>query len=162
VLESLFKSVRFRASASNAAPDHPVEAAVDGDPATFWHTEWQSGRQRLPAALTIDLGAEAGLRGFRYTPRQDMNRGRIDRYRVEVSRDGRAWKPAGSETRFPDSTAPQEILFPKSIVARHIRLTALSDHGAANAAAIVEFEPLPDLSTDSRRLGIIPGFNDGE
>ena len=39
---------------------------------------------------------------------------------------------------------------------------AVSDHGAANAAAIAEFEPLPDLSADSRRLGIIPGFNDGE
>jgi hypothetical protein len=161
-LDTLFKSIRFRAGADNAAPGNPVEAAVDGDPATFWHTEWQSGRKRLPAALTIDLGAEAALRGFRYTPRQDMNRGRIDRYRVELSRDGRTWKPAVPEARFPDNTEPLTIAFAKPMVARHIRLTALSDHGSANAAAIAEFEPLPDLSTDSRRLGIIPGFNDGE
>jgi hypothetical protein len=53
-------------------------------------------------------------------------------------------------------------LFPKRIIARHIRLVALSDHGTANAAAIAEFEPLPDLSADSSRLGIIPGFNDGK
>jgi hypothetical protein len=161
-LDSLFKSVRFRASADNAAPENPVEAAVDGDPTTFWHTEWQSGRKRLPATLSIDLGAEAGIRGFRYGPRQDMNRGRIDRYRVELSRDGRTWQPAGPDASFPDSTEPQEILFTKPIVARNIRLVALSDHGAANAAAIAEFEPLPDLSTDSSRLGIIPGFNDGK
>jgi hypothetical protein len=162
VLDSLFKSVRFRASADNAAPENPVEAAVDGDPATFWHTEWQSGKKRLPASLAIDLGADAGIRGFRYTPRQDMNRGRIDRYLIETSRDGSSWTPAGPEARFPDSTGPREILFSKPIVARHIRLTALSDHGGAGAAAIAEFEPLPDLSADSRQLGIIPGFNDAD
>lgn len=162
VLDSLFKSVRFRASAESAAPENPVEAAVDGDPATFWHTEWQSGKKRLPASLAIDLGADAGIRGFRYTPRQDMNRGRIDRYLIETSRDGSTWTPAGPEARFPDGTGAREILFPKSIVARHIRLTAFNDHGGAGAAAIAEFEPLPDLSADSRQLGIIPGFNDGE
>jgi hypothetical protein len=160
-LASLFKAVRFRATADNAAPEHPVEAAVDGDPSTFWHTEWQSGAKRLPASLTIDLGADAGIRGIRYTPRQDMNRGRIDRYLVESSRDGRSWTAAAPQARFPDNTDPQEILFAKPIVARHIRLTALSDHGGANGAAIAEFEPLPDLSADSRQLGIIPGFNDG-
>jgi len=162
VLDSLFKSVRFRATAESAAPDSPVEAAVDGDPSTIWHTEWQSGAERLPASLAIDLGAEAGIRGIRYTPRQDMNRGRIDRYRVESSRDGSTWTSASPEARFPDGKGPQEILFAKPIVARHIRITALSDHGGANGAAIAEFEPLPDLSTDSRQLGIIPGFNDGK
>lgn len=161
ILDTLFKSVRFRATADNAAPESPAEAAVDGDPSTFWHTEWQSGAKRLPASLAIDLGADAGIRGVRYIPRQDMNRGRIDRYGIESSRDGRNWTPAVQEAAFPDNTEPQEILFSKPIVARHIRLTALSDHGGAIGAAIAEFEPLPDLSADSRQLGIIPGFNDG-
>ena len=162
VLDSLFKSILFRASAESAAPDNPVQAAVDGDPTSFWHSEWQSGAKRLPACFAIDLGAEASIRGFRYTPRQDMNRGRIDRYLVETSRDGAVWSPAVAEARFPDNTAVQEVLFAKPIVARHIRLTAFSDHGGAAAAAMAEFEPLPDLSADSRQLGIIPGFNDGK
>ena len=162
VLDTLFKTVRFRASAETAAPEAPVAAAVDGDPATFWHTEWQSWQNRLPATLAIDLGSEAGIRGFRYTPRQDMNRGRIDRYRVEVSSDGSTWTAVGSAAGFPDNTEPREIVFEKTVVARHIRLVALSDHGKANGAAVAEFEPLPDLSNDSRTLGIIPGFNDGK
>jgi hypothetical protein len=91
-----------------------------------------------------------------------MNRGRIDRYRVELSRDGHTWKPANPEASFPDDTEPRKILFAKPIVARHIRLVTLSDHGGANGAAIAEFEPLPDLSADASELGIIPGFNDGE
>ncbi len=162
VLDPLFKSVRFRATADSAATGNPVEAAVDGDPATFWHTEWQSGAKRLPATLAIDLGAEAGIRGFSYVPRQDMNRGRIDRYRIETSRDGRDWQSAGPEAAFPDSVENQTVVFAKPIVARHIRIVALSDHGSAGAAAIAGFEPLPDLSSDSRQLGIIPGFNDGK
>jgi hypothetical protein len=162
VIESLFKKVRFRATADSAAPENPVEAAVDGDPATFWHTEWQSGKKQLPASLAIDLGADAGIRGFRYSPRQDMNRGRIDRYSIEISRDGRIWTPVAPETSFPDGAETQEVLFDPPVVARHIRLTALSDHGGAKGAAIAEFEPLPDLSADSRQLGVIPGFNDGE
>jgi hypothetical protein len=161
-LDSLFKSVRFRAAAATAAPGHPAEAAVDGDPSTFWHSEWQTAHGRLPASLAIDLGSDAGIRGIRYTPRQDINRGRIRRYRIEFSHDGRTWQPAAPEASFPDTTEPHEILFVKPIVARHIRLTALHDHGGANAAAIAEFEPLPDLSADSRGLGVIPGLNDGE
>jgi hypothetical protein len=162
VLDTLFKTIRFRASAETAAPEAPVAAAVDGDPATFWHTDWQSWQNRLPATLAIDLGSEAGIRGFRYTPRQDMNRGRIDRYRVEVSSDGRTWTAVGSAASFPDNTEPREILFEKPVVARHIRLVVLSDHGKANGASVAEFEPLPVLSNDSRKLGIIPGFNDGK
>ena len=161
-LDSLFKAIRFRASAETAAPEAPVAAAVDGDPATFWHTEWQSWQNRLPATLAIDLGAEAGIRGFRYTPRQDMNRGRIERYRVEVSKDGNQWTAAMPEARMPDTADPREIHFETPVVARHIRLVVLSDHGKANGAAVAEFEPLPDLSADSRQLGIIPGFNDGK
>lgn len=45
---------------------------------------------------------------------------------------------------------------------RHIRLVILSDHGKANGAGVAEFEPLPDLSADSRQPGIMPEFNDGE
>lgn len=162
VLDALFKSVRFRVSAESAAPESPVEQAVDGNPATIWHTEWQSWQNRLPATLAIDLGAETGIRGFKYTPRQDMNRGRIDRYRIEISKDGKQWSPVGPEARFPDTAESQSILFEKPVVARHIRMVALSDHGKANGAAVAEFEPLPDLSADARQLGIIPGFNDGK
>ena len=89
-------------------------------------------------------------------------RGRIDRCIIQTSRDGSTWTPAIPESRFPNGTDPQEILFGKPIVARHIRILAFSDHGGAAAAAVAELEPLPDLAADSRQLGIIPGFNDGK
>lgn len=162
VLNGLFKKVRFQVTASSVDPAHPADLAVDGAPATYWHSKWSYGGQDLPADLTITLGAEAALRGFKYSPRPDSNRCRIDRYRLEISRDGKEWTLALPEGSFPDDKETREITFPQPVVARHVRLVALSDHGKANAAVVAEFEPLPELSADSRKLGIIPGFNDGK
>jgi hypothetical protein len=160
-LAPLFKEIRFRAHADNADPNHTAQSAVDGDPATFWHTEWQSGAVRLPATLGIDLGKPARIVGFTYRPRPDMNRGRISRFRIEVSDDGKIWRQAQAEAVFPDNAEPQVVRFTKEMVARQIRLVTLADHGASQQAAVAEFEPLIDAGADTRGLGIVPGFNDG-
>lgn len=161
LVNSLFREERFRATAENAAPQNPPSAAVDADPATFWHSEWQSGTARLPASLTLNLGDAVSLRGFSYTPRRDMNRGRVATCRVEVSADGKNWKAVGGERTFPDDSAPQIVPFDPTVTAKWIRLVVLSDHAKSGNAAVAEFEPLPETQADSRGLGIVPGFNDG-
>jgi beta-galactosidase len=108
----------------------------------------------------VDLGKETVVRGLRYTPRQDMNRGRIERYRLELSKDGKIWHAMGGERRFDDGNTARVIEFEKPVRTRYLGLTALSDHGRANHAAIAEIEPLTVDSPDVRDLGIIPGFND--
>jgi len=159
-LQGMFQPVRYTVNASSAHDSHPANLAVDGDPKTFWHTDWNSG-DKLPASLEIDLGSEQLLRGFNYTPRQDQDRGRIARYTVEVSRDGQTWLPWRSEAIFPNSKAQQSVRFPQPVQARYLRLTALSDYGQAHHAAIAELEPLAEeITADVRNLGIVPGFND--
>src|SRR5262249_8705673 len=44
--------------------------ALDGNPATFWHTEWFQQLAPLPHTLVLDLGAQYQVDGFRYLPRQ--------------------------------------------------------------------------------------------
>src|SRR5262249_41032301 len=44
--------------------------ALDGNPATFWHTEWAQQLAPLPHTLVLDLGAQYQVDGFRYLPRQ--------------------------------------------------------------------------------------------
>jgi hypothetical protein len=90
-----------------------------------------------------------------------MNGGRISRYRIEVSDDGKTWQQAQAEVAFPDNAERQVVRFAKDFVARRIRLVALADHVAAQHAAVAEFEPLVDTDADTRGLGIVPGFNDG-
>lgn len=159
-LSSLFRTVRFKVGAKDRHPSHLAELAVDGDVNTFWHTDWTIGGEHLPARFVLDLGKEMVVRGIRYTPRQDMNRGRIERYRIELSNDGKIWHAMGGERRFDDGTTTRVIEFDRPVKARYLGLAALSDHGRANHAAIAEIEPLTVDSPDVRDLGIIPGFND--
>jgi hypothetical protein len=159
-LKSLFKNVRYIVTASSSHNDYPAANAVDGDANTFWHTDWEKG-DALPARLDLDLQTEVLLRGFNYTPRQDMDRGRIANYSVEVSADGQKWLPWVKTASFPNTTDRQSVIFDKPIRARYLRLVALSDHGGARQAAVAEIEPLAvEAGQDVRDLGIVPGFND--
>ena len=45
--------------------------AIDGNPATFWHTEWFQQTAPLPHTLVLDLGGQYQVDGWRYLPRQD-------------------------------------------------------------------------------------------
>lgn len=156
----VFKSVRYLVTASSSHSDYPAANAMDGDPNTFWHSDWESG-DSLPAHLDIDFQTQVVLRGFNYTPRQDMDRGRIANYSVEVSVDGQQWLPWVKAARFPNTTDRQSVIFDKPIKVRYLRLVALSDHGGANQAAVAEIEPLVvEAGQDVRDLGIVPGFND--
>lgn len=154
--------VRGKVSASSAHDEYPAQLAVDGDPKTFWHSDWMIG-DGLPATFTLELPETALLRGFRYTPRQDMNRGRIADYSVEVSQDGQKWLAWVKAGKFPNTADKQTVTFAQPVKARFLRLTALSDHGEANHAAIAELETVAEeITPDVRDLGIVPGFNDAK
>ena len=89
--------------------------AIDGDPATIWHTDWRTnpGTANDPAhphELVVDLGVGYALTGIDYLPRQDMPNGRIVDYRVEVSENGVDWTVVASAS-FPATTDEQRVLF---------------------------------------------------
>src|SRR5712671_6878694 len=71
--------------------------AIDGTPATFWHTEWYQRTAPLPHTLVLDLGGQYQVDGFRYLPRQDgLSNGTIAGYQFYVSTDGVTWGTAGA------------------------------------------------------------------
>ena len=53
---------------------YPAENSYDGDPDTFWSTEWSSSDPDPchPHEIQIDLGGFYDICGFRYLPRQDV------------------------------------------------------------------------------------------
>ena len=138
-LKSLFvqgssAAARYKITVSSSHDDSPAALAVDGNPGTFWHSDWIIG-DGLPATFALELQDTALLRGFRYTPRADMNRGRVATYAVEVSLDGKKWLPWGAEGVFPDSAEKQTVNFTSPVRAKFFPLTTKSDHGGANQAA---------------------------
>jgi hypothetical protein len=74
--------------------------AFDGNPATFWHTQWCPSAAPLPHQISINLGASYNIKGLTYLPRQDgCSHGWISGYQIYVSADGVHWgSPVASGT----------------------------------------------------------------
>ena len=85
----------------------PASNAIDGDPGTFWHTEWNGATQKPPHDLIIDRGtvtALAPIGGFRVLPRQIGDHGRVAAWRFDVSDDGVQWHAVAEGNFTADAT----------------------------------------------------------
>ncbi|MFK7911443.1 MAG: sulfatase-like hydrolase/transferase [Akkermansiaceae bacterium] len=158
-LKSLFGESGMVISASSAHPEYPATGATDGKPGTFWHTDWTK-KHKFPHHLTIDLLSEKVIKGFKYIPRQDMDRGRIKDYAIQVSRDGQRWIPWGTKKTFPAGSAIQNVSYSKAVKTRYLRLVIYSEQTGNPFASCAEFTPIMADAEKASDLGIIPGFND--
>lgn len=69
-----------------------AENAIDEDTKTFWHTHPVEGERNPPQGFEVDLGRDIKIAAFTYLPRQDGTaHGMTDRYRFELSRNGKRW-----------------------------------------------------------------------
>jgi len=111
--------------------DRPATNSFDGDPDTFWHTEWSltDPDPCHPHEIRIDLMDSYELGGFRYLPRQDDNEnGMIDGYEFYVSTSGTDWgelTPVASGNFAADKTE-KTVLF-NITQGQYVRLVALSE-----------------------------------
>jgi hypothetical protein len=136
---ALFKAVgSARATADSEAKGYGAANAVDGDPATIWHTAWEPAPAPMPHHLVIDLGKERTIRRLVYTPRQDMTNGRIAGYEVYVSRDGSAWGDAVASGTWPDGKGKRTVRFQAPVAGRYVKLIARSEVNGNAFAAVAE------------------------
>jgi len=99
-------------SAEMTFNDAGAEFAIDGDPATLWHTPWSTPELVTihPHYLQVDLGEARELGGFRYLPRQDLSSdGQLADYRLLLSQDGSAWSTPVASGRFSASKQEQIV-----------------------------------------------------
>lgn len=121
------------ADSENPGPGEvtPATSAIDGDPATFWHTQWEGDRPQHPHHLTVDLGDRKRVTAVTYLPRQDRpTTGTIGEYAVYLSDDGETWgRPAATGTfdYAGNAKAEQTIALPFSQLARYVRLEARTE-----------------------------------
>src|ERR1043165_7204681 len=77
--------------------------AVDGDPNTLWHTQWQDAAPECPHEIVIELAATSTLKGFTYLPRQDDRlHGMIKGYEFYISNDGQDFGQPVAKGEFDD------------------------------------------------------------
>lgn len=84
----------WKISASSQHDGFEAVKAIDGDPATFWHSSWAPGHPEHPITLTFELPETLTLSGFTYLPRQDKRvpDGMVESWRIETSSDGAKWQ----------------------------------------------------------------------
>lgn len=123
-----------RASAS--AGD--AKAAVDGSPATAWRVPFDAAR---PPVFQLDLGKRREFGGLvlRWLPELHASD-----YRLELSDDGRAWRPAREVT---GGDGGNDFLALPESEARHLRLTVTKAHADQVALAQFEVQPLAFAAT---------------
>jgi beta-galactosidase len=73
-------------SEDEAAAEGTAENAIDGQTAAFWQSARLADGKPFSHWLVVDFGGTKELSGFRYTPRQDKDIGRIKSYRAFVQR----------------------------------------------------------------------------
>jgi alpha-L-fucosidase len=131
-------------SNSFEVPGGEAKNAVDGNPASLWHTCGKDGESGLPQHFAVDMGAEKTLKGFTYLPRQDHTlHGMVDQYAFAVSSDGKEWKTV-AEGEFGNLRAnpvEQTVSF-EAVKARYFKFTAKHalelNHAAVAEIGVVE------------------------
>jgi hypothetical protein len=101
--------------------------ALDGEPSTFWHTEYVGATPGYPHEFVIDLGQKHTVGGLIYVPRTDgSSNGWVKEYEVYTSLDGKDWgKPLARGTWLNDATTKYATLTPTR--AKYVKLRGLSE-----------------------------------
>ncbi|RIK84341.1 MAG: hypothetical protein DCC67_05030 [Planctomycetota bacterium] len=129
--------------------------AFDGNPKTFWHTEWRANGPGLPHSLQVEFRKPITIRGFTALPRQDgVRHGWINDYLLYASDDGKNWGEPVARGSFTADKQLKAVEF-KPVTARFFRLVAASGFDALPYASLAEFCVLPvnEDKEDSQRDG---------
>ena len=134
----------IKSVSSQELEDGAAENAIDGDPDSIWHSEYNKTVTKYPHTLEIDLGKTQNLKGMTYLPRQGGNKnGLIGKYEVSISMDGKKWAKV-AEGSFPDSPNTQQVLFPKTEKVRYLQFKALNAINGGDFASAAEIDLIKD------------------
>ena len=122
--------------------------AVDGNSSTFWHSNYSNGQfvvsEENPAVLTVDLGQDTLIGGFRFQQRPSANNGLVRQYSYRILAADGTVLASGTHKEVPASAQTggawiTEIL-DDNIEARYIEISV--EEGQGNFAAIAEVVPI--------------------
>ncbi|GGP87749.1 lacto-N-biosidase [Streptosporangium pseudovulgare] len=134
-------AVTYADSEETAGENGRAANAIDGNPATYWHTEWSRNAPRPPHEIRLDLGSAKSVCAITYLPRQGSGggsaNGRIGDYEIYLSTDGSSWGDPVAKGAFPDTAEAHWVPVPAT-TARYLRLVELSEVNGNPWAAVAE------------------------
>jgi hypothetical protein len=118
--------------------------AVDGNPNTFWHTQWQDASPEHPHEIIIELTPPSTIKGFTYLPRQDdIDNGSIKDYEFYVSDDGTDFGQPVKKGTFGTGKEMKTVTF-EAKKCRFIKLKATSEINDAAWTSAAEIGVVPN------------------
>ena len=133
------KSLKLVRTSSESRPNGKLAInAIDGDPSTHWHTNFQGDVDKHPHELVIDLGTEFTIKGFRYMARQDGSwNGAIKDCEFYISSTVDRFEKLGVKTTFRKTRKAQDTNCPPT-QGRYILIRVLSELNGGPWASISE------------------------
>jgi alpha-L-fucosidase len=130
------------ASFSSEQADASEQAvnAIDGNPATIWHSQWKGEVPEHPHSIVIDLGGEKSVSGFTYLPRSNSLAGVFKKWKVEVSTDGTTYTTAGEGEfgNIKNNPIQQIVRFDQAVSGRYVKVICLESVDNAKWASAAE------------------------
>lgn len=144
--DGITSSANTEQSSGEPAGSGVASAATDGDSSTYWHSQWSgfTVSKENPAILTVDLGKEMSIGGFKFQQRPGTNNGIVYKYHYEAF-DAAGEKVASSDTISVDNAqraGGQWITSLFESVANVKTIKIYVEEGKGNFAAIAEVVPL--------------------
>ncbi len=121
------KTVTVKVQVDSEQPGYEGYRAMDGNPATMWHTRFGGGETSHPHQITVDLGAEYEIGGFAYLPRPGGGNGTIMQYEFYVGNNPKDLGKPVTKGTLREKVAESEVTLPKKVKGRYVRLLALSE-----------------------------------
>ncbi|KAL8898503.1 MAG: hypothetical protein Q9207_006668 [Kuettlingeria erythrocarpa] len=113
----------FQSGTGNEGPN-----ILDGNTATFWHTQWMPTAAPFPHVVVIDMKKIINVNGFTYLPRQDASsNGNIGQHTIQLSSDGTTFTTVAFGTYLDDRSLKTTPF--TTTPARYVRLTVTSEAG---------------------------------
>lgn len=133
--------LKLAASADSYSPEYPPSAAVDGNPATSWHTEFVGAMPGYPHEIIVALESPREIAGLTYFPRQDGANGRVRDFEIYVSQDGKDWGHPLAKGAWDNDALPKTAFIPRA-KAVFIKLRGLSEVTGQPFMSAAEIEVL--------------------
>ena len=128
-----------RVSSENNGNRKLATNAIDGNPATIWHTQFQPELTEHPHELVIDLGAEYAVTGFHYLARQDGGwNGAIAKCEFSVSSQPDSFPAPAATATFRKLKTAQSVAC-KPAKGRYVLVRTLSEVNGGPWASAAEF-----------------------
>lgn len=116
-----------------------AKAAFDGDPRTWWHSDWSANTKKVPHELLIDLGGVFEVSGLRYLARQDGGwNGAIAQCEISVMKSIDDGAAKSSVLTFKKTRKNQEQAI-TPVIGRYVRIAPKSEVAGRTFASAAEF-----------------------